>query len=149
GPRAQRPRRRQRRAGRATRQETARRRPPRPRWRRRMDAHRLKDAPAAGIGAAPEPDAPPPIVAPMSHLLDPRRPTWALLLLLACPTLLQQLLVFTVNLFDGLLAGRFQDVGQAEQIATQAAQTTANYLAWFLSSCTILVSVGATALVAR
>src|SRR5207302_7709335 len=79
----------------------------------------------------------------------PRRPTWLLVLALAWPTLLQQLLVFAVNLFDGLMAGRFQDVGQAEQIASQAAQTTANYLAWFLTSCTILVSVGATALVAR
>src|SRR5262249_5923180 len=30
-----------------------------------------------------------------------------------------------------------------------AAQTTANYIAWFISSCAALVSVGATALVAR
>ena len=112
-----------------------------------MDDHRVKDAPA-GVPAL-EPDEPPPLPAPASRLLDLRRPTWALVLRLAWPTLLQQLLVFAVNLFDGLLAGRFQNVGQAEQIATQAAQTTANYLAWFLSSCTILVSVGATALVAR
>ena len=114
-----------------------------------MDDHRVKDAPDAAVVPATEPDEPPPILAPPSRLLDPRRPTWAILLLLAWPTLLQQLLAFAVNLFDGLLAGRFQDVGQAEQIATQAAQTTANYLAWFLSSSTLLVSVGATALVAR
>ncbi len=71
------------------------------------------------------------------------------MLALAWPTLVQQLLVFAVNLFDGLMAGRFLNVGQAEQVASQAAQTTANYLAWFLASSTILVSVGATALTAR
>ncbi len=71
------------------------------------------------------------------------------MLALAWPTLVQQLLVFAVNLFDGLMAGRFQNVGGAEQIASQAAQTTANYLSWFLASSTVLVSVGATALVAR
>lgn len=37
----------------------------------------------------------------------------------------------------------------ARQISFQAAQTTANYIAWFISSYTILVSVGSTALVAR
>ncbi len=37
----------------------------------------------------------------------------------------------------------------ARQAAYQAAQTTANYLAWFISSYTALVSVGSTALVAR
>ncbi len=37
----------------------------------------------------------------------------------------------------------------SRQAAYQAAQTTANYLAWFISSYTVLVSVGSTALVAR
>src|SRR5438105_4087158 len=37
----------------------------------------------------------------------------------------------------------------ARQVSYQAAQTTANYLAWFISSYTVLVSVGSTALVAR
>ncbi|HYT93926.1 MAG TPA: MATE family efflux transporter [Gemmataceae bacterium] len=37
----------------------------------------------------------------------------------------------------------------ARQVSYQAAQTTANYLAWFLSSYIVLVSVGSTALVAR
>lgn len=37
----------------------------------------------------------------------------------------------------------------ARQVAFQAAQTTANYLAWMISSYTVLVSVGTTALVAR
>src|SRR5437588_8618503 len=37
----------------------------------------------------------------------------------------------------------------ARQSAYLAAQTTANYLAWFISSYMVLVSVGSTALVAR
>jgi putative MATE family efflux protein len=37
----------------------------------------------------------------------------------------------------------------SRHIAYQAAQTTANYLSWFITSYTILVSVGSTALVAR
>jgi len=37
----------------------------------------------------------------------------------------------------------------AREVAFHAAQTTANYLAWFISSYTVLVSVGSTALVAR
>jgi putative MATE family efflux protein len=114
-----------------------------------VDDYRLKTSLPPVVDPASEPDEPAPVVAPPSRLLDPRRPTWLLVLTLAWPTLVQQLLVFAVNLFDGLMAGRFQNVAGPEQIASQAAQTTANYLAWFLSSCTILVSVGATALVAR
>src|SRR5262249_25600130 len=52
-------------------------------------------------------------------------------------------LIFAVILFDSFLAG------QSQHAAAQAAQTTAGYLAWFISSYTILVSVGSTALVAR
>lgn len=37
----------------------------------------------------------------------------------------------------------------ARHIAYQSAQTTGNYLAWFVSSYTVLVSVGSTALVSR
>jgi putative MATE family efflux protein len=37
----------------------------------------------------------------------------------------------------------------ARQVAYQAAQTTANYLAWFISSYAVMVSVGGTALVSR
>jgi putative MATE family efflux protein len=113
-----------------------------------VDDHRLKDAPFPVVPAS-EPDEPPPMAVPVNKLLDSRRPTWLLVLSLAWPVLLQQLLAFAVSLFDGLVAGRFQEVSGAEQIASQAAQTTANYIAWFLTSFTILVSVGATALVAR
>lgn len=38
---------------------------------------------------------------------------------------------------------------EARQAAYQAAQTTAHYLAWFISCYTVLVTVGSTALVAR
>jgi putative MATE family efflux protein len=41
------------------------------------------------------------------------------------------------------------DLIMGRQIALQAAQTTAMYLAWFLSSIMVLVTVGSTALVAR
>jgi putative MATE family efflux protein len=70
-------------------------------------------------------------------------PTWRLVLWLAWPVLVQQLLVLLVTLSDRYLAGK------TEQIAYQAAQTTAFYLSWVITSFTILVSVGSTALVAR
>jgi putative MATE family efflux protein len=78
-----------------------------------------------------------------------RRPAWRLVLTLAWPVLAQQLLILVVTLSDRLLAGRFQHLDAPDQVATQAAQTTANYLAWFLTSYTVLVTVGGTALVAR
>lgn len=110
---------------------------------------------------------------------------------LAWPVLLQQLLVFSVLISDRFLAGHFQPLPPEQQaeavgrqlltlgllsggqgtgiasvlaaeapweltrqiasrhIAYQAAQTTAHYMAWFINSYIILVSVGSTALVAR
>src|SRR5438445_2529342 len=38
---------------------------------------------------------------------------------------------------------------RARHIAYQAAQTTAHYMAWFITCYTVLISVGSTALVAR
>jgi putative MATE family efflux protein len=70
-------------------------------------------------------------------------------LTLAWPVLLQQLLVLSVSFSDRLLAGRFLHLADKEHIAAQAAMTTANYLSWLISSYTVLVSVGSTALVAR
>jgi putative MATE family efflux protein len=81
--------------------------------------------------------------------LDLRKPTWYLVLVLAVPALLQQMLVLAVSLSDRWLAGHAHAPNPDEQIALQAAQTTANYLAWFISSYTVLVSVGSTALVAH
>src|SRR5262249_6165619 len=74
------------------------------------------------------------------------RPIWLQVLALAWPVLLQQFLILLVGLSDRLLAGRFE---QSDQVAYQAAQTTAMYLSWFLTSYTVLVSIGSTALVAR
>jgi putative MATE family efflux protein len=69
--------------------------------------------------------------------------TWRLVIHLAWPVLVQQLLILTVTLSDRYLAGR------TEHIVYQAAQTTAFYLSWLITSFTVLVSVGSTALVAR
>ncbi len=76
-------------------------------------------------------------------------PTWRLVFALAGPVLLQQFLVFTVQISDRILAGRFQTVADEANIASQNAQTTASYLAWVITNYTILISVGGTALVAR
>jgi putative MATE family efflux protein len=67
-----------------------------------------------------------------------------LVLGLAWPVLCQQALIFAVNLSDRLLAGRFEP-----EVAYQSAQTTANYLAWVITSYTVFVTVASTALVAR
>ncbi|MCI0639707.1 MAG: MATE family efflux transporter [Gemmataceae bacterium] len=47
------------------------------------------------------------------------------------------------------VAWRLLEMAHDRQIGFQAAQTSANYVAWFISCYTILVSVGSTALVAR
>jgi putative MATE family efflux protein len=80
------------------------------------------------------------------------RATWRVVLALALPALAHQFLILTVALSDRFLAGHFaspQGEVTAQQVAYQAAQTTAGYLAWFISCYTVLVSVGSTALVAR
>jgi Na+-driven multidrug efflux pump len=69
---------------------------------------------------------------------------------LAWPVLIQQFLILSVGLYDQFLAGNNAPPPNAGQLVDyQAAQANANYIAWFLSSCTTLVSVGGTALVAR
>jgi putative MATE family efflux protein len=73
-----------------------------------------------------------------------QRPLAQAVLLLSLPVLAQQFLIFSVGISDRLLAGRYQ-----ADIAYQAAQTTAHYLAWFITCYTNLVTVGSTALVAR
>ncbi|MCU0703027.1 MAG: MATE family efflux transporter [Fimbriiglobus sp.] len=69
-------------------------------------------------------------------------PLWKRVLWLALPTLAQQGLLFFTQMYDQWLAHRYS----AEY---RAALTTANYLYWFASSYSIVVSVGATALVGR
>jgi len=83
-----------------------------------------------------------------SPLVLSDRPAWRLVLALGWPVLLQQLLLYAVMIYDALLAGHFKPPS-GSHVAAQSAQTTAIYLAWCVTSYTILVSVGGTALVAR
>jgi putative MATE family efflux protein len=84
-----------------------------------------------------------------ADLAHDARPAWRLVVRLAWPVLVQQLLILSVGLYDQFLAGNNAPADPAKHIGYQAAQTIANYVAWFVSSSTTLVSVGATALVAR
>jgi putative MATE family efflux protein len=62
---------------------------------------------------------------------------------LGAPVLVEQFLLYLVGLSDTMLAGRYL---KAEHLA---AVTVSTYLLWFLASVLTIVSVGATALVAR
>lgn len=86
---------------------------------------------------------------PEESLVTTRRPLGWLVVGLAWPVLVQQFLILCVGLYDQFLAGNNMPDDPAKHIGYQAAQTTANYIAWFLSSASALVSVGGTALVAR
>ncbi|HLY65761.1 MAG TPA: MATE family efflux transporter, partial [Chloroflexota bacterium] len=71
---------------------------------------------------------------------------------LALPVLAQQMLLLIIQQSDRFLAGHLTEIAPAETgdpAAYQAAQTTAQYLSWFITSYVFLVSVGSTALVAR
>lgn len=70
------------------------------------------------------------------------RPTWRLVLALAVPALLHQYLIFVIQQYDQFLARTFSP-------AHQAALTTANYLYWLVSSYSVVVAAGATAVVGR
>src|SRR4051795_4091885 len=70
-------------------------------------------------------------------------PSWRLVITLALPALAQQGLHFIVLMSDRFLAGL---IGES---SVQAAQTTAHYMAWFITCYNVLVTVGSTALVAR
>lgn len=73
---------------------------------------------------------------------SPEPPLWKRVLLLALPTLAQQGLLFLIQQYDQWMARDYSP-------DHRAALTTANYLYWFASSYSIVVSVGATALVGR
>jgi putative MATE family efflux protein len=75
--------------------------------------------------------------------------TWRQVLRLAWPVLARQFLILIVGLSDRYLAGNFHPPHESQQVSYQAAQTTANYLAWLIACYSVLVSVGSTALVAR
>jgi putative MATE family efflux protein len=82
-------------------------------------------------------------------VIDLDRPAWRLVFQLAWPVWLYQLLGLAVSFCDRLLAGRYLDLPGEQQLAAQAAQTTATYLGWALTNYSILISAGSTALVAR
>jgi len=82
-------------------------------------------------------------------ILDRSRPLYRAVLALAFPVLAQQLLVLIVMLSDRYLAGHLREAAGSQQASFQAAQTTASYLAWFVSSYCVMVSAGASAVVAR
>lgn len=98
-----------------------------------------------------EPTAPTPVNPPelSPALLDRPGPMWRRVVILVWPVLLQQWLVLCVPLFDTYLAGASSQLSGDDQTASQAAQTTAGYLMWFITCYTVFVSVGSTALVAR
>jgi putative MATE family efflux protein len=77
------------------------------------------------------------------------RQIWRQVLALALPALVQQYLYLLVRLSDQYLADHFELPDPSQRQIYLSALTTAGYLYWFVSSYTILVSVGATALVAR
>lgn len=76
------------------------------------------------------------------------RTMWRQVLALALPNLAQQYLHLLVQLSDQKIAAEFP-VPAAERPDYLSALTTAGYLYWCVTSYTVLVSVGATALVAR
>jgi len=86
---------------------------------------------------------------PPPDLVHEARPPWRIVVRLAWPVLVQQFLILSVGLYDQFLAGNNAPPEANRLVDYQAAQANANYIAWFLSSCTTLVSVGGTALVAR
>src|SRR5437667_3291774 len=76
------------------------------------------------------------------------RTIWRQVLALALPNLAQQYLHLLVQLSDQKIAAEFP-VPAADRADYLSALTTAGYLYWCVTSYTVLVSVGATALVAR
>jgi putative MATE family efflux protein len=84
----------------------------------------------------------------MELVPDPR-PVWRQVIYLAWPVLAQQALVFSVGIYDSYLAGNNVPADISKHVAYQAAQGNISYLTWFISSYTVLVSVGSTAMVAR
>ncbi|MFO0938055.1 MAG: MATE family efflux transporter [Gemmataceae bacterium] len=77
-----------------------------------------------------------------STTTDDERPLARQLILLALPALAQQYIFFFIQNYDQFLARDFSSTHKA-------ALTTANYLYWFVSSYSVIVSAGATAVVGR
>jgi putative MATE family efflux protein len=89
------------------------------------------------------------MVTPTAPLTRLAQPLWRQVLALALPALAQQYLHLIVQLSDQLLAVHFPLPEGQDRERYLSALTTAGYLYWFVSSYTVVVSVGSTALVAR
>jgi putative MATE family efflux protein len=100
----------------------------------------------------PTPTARPPAVPEgPSHVIDipPTSYLARRVLYLAWPVLALNSLVLLVDLSDRFLIGNLPGAAATDARAMLSAQATAHYVAWFISSYTVLVSIGATAVVAH
>jgi putative MATE family efflux protein len=116
-----------------------------------MDGAPVKEPMSASSGAAEANGAAagraPPLAPGLAPAVGP--PSVRRVFALAWPVWVHQLLLLSVILSDSFLAGHFRPGEPSRHVAYQSAQNTAIYLSWFLTSLTMLVTVGSTALVAR
>ncbi|RLS23373.1 MAG: MATE family efflux transporter, partial [Planctomycetota bacterium] len=89
-----------------------------------------------------------PVVKP-SFYTDPSKSTLLKVFYLAWPALILQFLHLIINLWDRFIAGRFLLGDSSSHLSIQTAQTTGQYFSWLISSYSVLVTVGSTALIAR
>lgn len=80
---------------------------------------------------------------------DPSKSTLLKVFYLAWPALILQFLHLIINLWDRFIAGRFLLGDSSSHLSIQTAQTTGQYFSWLISSYSVLVTVGSTALIAR
>lgn len=88
-------------------------------------------------------------VVKQSFYTDPSKSTLLKVFYLAWPALILQFLHLIINLWDRFIAGRFLLGDSSSHLSIQSAQTTGQYFAWLISSYSVLVTVGSTALIAR
>ena len=84
-----------------------------------------------------------------SFYTDPSKSTLLKVFYLAWPALILQFLHLIINLWDRFIAGRFLLGDSSSHLSIQTAQTTGQYFSWLISSYSVLVTVGSTALIAR
>lgn len=84
-----------------------------------------------------------------SFYTDPSKSTLLKVFYLAWPALILQFLHLIINLWDRFIAGRFLLGDSSSHLSIQSAQTTGQYFSWLISSYSVLVTVGSTALIAR
>lgn len=85
----------------------------------------------------------------VDYLVNPKNSVVLRVLSLTWPALILQFMHLFINLWDRFLAGRLLPVHPDYSVSIQAAQTTGQYFSWLISSYSVLVTVGSTALIAR